>query len=76
MRPSLPEALAALAGEGASAIRIVPVFFGAGGHVKEDLPRLVESFARRHPACRVEIETAIGEREAVLESIAELIAGE
>src|SRR6185436_2839561 len=39
--PSLHEAVSALAARGAASIRIVPVFFGQGGHLKEDLPRLI-----------------------------------
>src|SRR5438445_351713 len=40
MRPSLEEAVAALA-KSVKAIRVVPVFLGQGSHLKEDLPRLV-----------------------------------
>ena len=70
MRPALPEALDALAQEGAIAIRVVPVFFGAGGHVKEDLPRLVQETLARHPQLRVRIDAPIGEQEGVLAAIA------
>src|SRR5205085_9840654 len=41
MPPSLDQAIAALVKDGASTIRVVPVFLGPGGHVKEDLPRLL-----------------------------------
>ena len=73
MRPALPEALDALAQEGMTAIRVVPVFFGAGGHVKEDLPRLVQEALARHPQLRVAIDAPIGEQEAVLRAIAAAI---
>ena len=73
MRPALPEALDALAQEGVSTIRVVPVFFGAGGHVKEDLPRLVQETLARHPQLRVQIDTPIGEQDAVLQAIAAAI---
>ena len=74
MRPTLPEALDALAQEGATAIRVVPVFLGAGGHVKEDLPRLVQNTLARHPGLTVRIDTPIGEQDAVLQAIAAAIA--
>ncbi|HET7197452.1 MAG TPA: CbiX/SirB N-terminal domain-containing protein [Burkholderiales bacterium] len=74
MRPALPEALDALAHEGASAIRVVPVFLGAGGHVKQDLPRLVQEARERHPRLRVEIDAPIGEQDAVLAAIAAAIS--
>jgi sirohydrochlorin cobaltochelatase len=73
MRPALPEALAALAQDGTTTIRVVPVFLGAGGHVKEDLPRLVQETLARHPQLRVEIDAPIGEQDAVLRAIAAAI---
>ena len=36
--PSLEEAVTVLAAKGALSIRVVPLFLGTGGHVKEDLP--------------------------------------
>ena len=73
MRPALPEALDTLAQEGATAIRVVPVFFGAGGHVKEDLPRLVQETLARHPQLQVRIDVPIGEQDSVLQAIAAAI---
>jgi sirohydrochlorin cobaltochelatase len=71
MTPSLDEAIAALAGEGIEAIRVVPLFLGTGGHVKEDLPKLIE----RHPRLRITLDAAIGEQQPVIEAIAAAIAG-
>jgi sirohydrochlorin cobaltochelatase len=76
MRPALPDVLEALAAQGTTSVRLIPVFFGSGGHVKEDLPRLVKSFQEKHAGCRVDIEAAIGEQESVLEAIAAAIAQE
>ncbi|HKU45595.1 MAG TPA: CbiX/SirB N-terminal domain-containing protein [Burkholderiales bacterium] len=73
MRPSLAEAVAALAEAGARSIRVVPVFFGAGGHVKEDLPRLVAEAKRAHPAVKLTLEAPIGEQPAVIAAIAKAI---
>ena len=74
MRPTLDEAVAALAAAGAQSIRIVPVFLGQGGHVKEDLPRLVANAAAARPALRLILEEPIGEQPAVIEAIAAAIA--
>jgi len=71
MRPSLDEALADLVACGVDAIRIVPVFLGMGGHVKEDLPRLV---AAANPPVKVTIDPPIGEQPRVIEAIAAAIA--
>lgn len=73
MRPTLAEAIAALARDGATAVRIVPVFLAAGGHVKEDLPRLVREARAAHPSLRIEIDPPIGEQPAVLRAIAAAI---
>ena len=72
MRPTLPEALATLTGVGA--IRVVPLFFAQGGHVKEDLPRLVSELQAAHPDVRIALEKPIGEDPAVIEAIAAAIA--
>ena len=69
--PSLEEALAALVAKGVGAIRVVPVFLGAGGHVKADIPRLV---AAASPAVPVSVDAPIGEQAQVIDAIAEGIA--
>ena len=74
MRPSLDEAIAALVGEGATVIRVVPVFLGQGGHVKEDLPRLLNAARARHPATQFSLDPTIGEQATVIEAIAAAIA--
>ena len=74
MRPTLAEAVAALSAAGAKSIRIVPVFFGQGGHVREDLPRLVSELGRAHGDLELVLEKPIGEDPAVIEAIAGAIA--
>jgi sirohydrochlorin cobaltochelatase len=74
MQPSFDEAIAALVGEGVSAIRVVPVFLGAGGHVKADLPRLAANARKKHPRISIRVEPPIGEQSAVIEAIAAAIA--
>jgi sirohydrochlorin cobaltochelatase len=49
--------------------RIVPVFLGQGGHVREDLPAAVEAVRARHPGLDIELRLAIGEDDAVLDQI-------
>ena len=74
MRPTLAEAVAALAAAGAKSVRVVPVFFGQGGHVKEDLPRLVSELGAAHGELKLMLEKPIGEQPAVIEAIAAAIA--
>ena len=72
--PSLDEVLAALVAKGAGSIRVVPLLLGQGGHVKEDLPRLVKSAASAHAGVMVALEKPIGEQPEVVEAIAGAIA--
>jgi sirohydrochlorin cobaltochelatase len=74
MRPTLAEAVAVLAAGGVRSIRIVPVFFGAGGHVRQDLPDLVSGLAAAHPDVALALENPIGEQPAVIDAIAQAIA--
>ena len=74
MQPSLPDCAAALYGEGVRALRIVPVFFGSGGHLKNDLPRLVAEIRARFKDLAITAEPPIGEQPAVIAAIARAIA--
>lgn len=69
MRPTLEEAAAALTEAGASSITVFPLFMAQGGHLKDDLPRMVEALRRSRPNIPVCMETAIGEVPEVLEAI-------
>ena len=68
---SLEESVSALVAKGAASIRVIPVFLGQGGHVKDDLPRLVSRSAR--PGLKLSLEPPIGERAEVIEAITRAI---
>jgi sirohydrochlorin cobaltochelatase len=71
---SLEEAVAALAARGAASIRVVPVFLGTGGHLKDDLPESMAVVRRTFPSLTFALETAIGENPQVIEAVASVIA--
>ena len=73
MRPPLDEAISALLKQGVTSIRVVPVFLGQGGHVKDDLPRLVALARSAHPGIAITLEPPIGEQPAVIDAIAAAI---
>ena len=75
MAPSLPEALAELAGAGVADVTVVPVFFGQGGHLRRDLPALIEQCRQQYPSMQIRCATAVGEAESVLDAIAAYCAG-
>jgi len=70
--PALEEVVTALVAKGAGSIRVVPVFLGQGGHVKQDLPRLVAQSSRQ--GVQLTLDKAIGEQPQVIEAIASSIA--
>ncbi|HWT71904.1 MAG TPA: CbiX/SirB N-terminal domain-containing protein [Oxalicibacterium sp.] len=70
MSPRLPEAVSALAAEGAQEVTIVPVFLGQGGHVLRDLPALIDEVKNAHPHMRFKIVDAVGEAADVLNAMA------
>ena len=70
--PSLDEAVTALVAKGALSIRVVPLFLGAGGHVKEDLPKLVAQAKR--PEVNLLLDRPIGEQPEIIEAIAAAIS--
>ena len=69
MQPSLEEAVATLAGSGATEIVVVPVFFGQGGHLRNDFPILLENCQEKFPQVNLSATPAVGEDEAVLQAI-------
>jgi sirohydrochlorin cobaltochelatase len=75
MQPALPDCVASLYGEGVRELRVVPVFFGSGGHLKTDLPKLVEELGTRYRDLRIAVEPPIGEQPAVISAIARAISG-
>ncbi|WP_250525636.1 CbiX/SirB N-terminal domain-containing protein [Caballeronia sp. GAWG2-1] len=71
MTPDLPSAVTQLAKEGCDAVTVVPVFFGQGGHVRRDLPAVIETCRAAHPSVAIHCATAVGEDDAVLDAVAE-----
>ncbi len=71
MKPDLPSAAAELAAEGCQRIDIVPLFLGMGGHLRNDLPPLVEGLRQRLPGVELRLHGAVGEAPAVIDALAE-----
>jgi sirohydrochlorin cobaltochelatase len=69
MSPDLASAATELIAKGADSIRIVPVFFGQGGHLRRDLPALIAALRSKHPAVAFEVVPPAGEDDAVLDAI-------
>ncbi len=70
MTPDFAGAAAELAAAGCTSVDVVPLFLGAGGHVRRDLPLLVEHAAASHPAVAWHLRPAIGEEPSVVAAMA------
>ncbi|KVQ71731.1 cobalamin biosynthesis protein CbiX [Burkholderia multivorans] len=70
MTPSLDAAVAAQIAAGCTRVTVVPVFFGQGGHVRRDLPQLIDACRAAHPGVEIRCATAVGEDDGVLDAIA------
>ncbi|HEX3383049.1 MAG TPA: CbiX/SirB N-terminal domain-containing protein [Paraburkholderia sp.] len=71
MEPDLPTAVAQLVAQGCDALTVVPVFFGQGGHVRKDLPALVDQCRAAHPGVEIRCAVAVGEDDSVLDALAQ-----
>jgi len=70
MAPTLGDAAAGLVDAGATRIDVVPLFLGTGGHLRRDLPPLVEALRAAHPGVDIHLHAAIGEHAVVVEAMA------
>ena len=71
MQPSLDEAVASLAIDGVTRITLVPLFLAQGGHLKQDLPRLLKQIRSSHPGVIIDVTEAIGDSEILTAAIAD-----
>jgi sirohydrochlorin cobaltochelatase len=70
MSPDLPTVADALVADGCTRIDILPLFLGTGGHLRRDLPPLVDGIAVRHPQVQVTLRAAAGEAPEVIDALA------
>jgi sirohydrochlorin cobaltochelatase len=69
-RPDLLQLATELAATGVRRIKVVPLFFGRGGHLRDDLPRQLAEAGRQLPGVRFDVTMAAGEDTRVLEALA------
>ena len=70
MSPGLAEAGADLVAQGCQRIEVMPLFLGAGGHVRKDLPVLMEALRSAHPGVQFGLHPAVGELDSVVQAMA------
>lgn len=71
MTPDLRSAGHALAARGCTSVHVLPLFLGAGGHVRKDLPALLDTLRGELPQVVWQLAPAIGEIDAVVAAMAD-----
>lgn len=74
MTPTLLEAGGRLAAAGCEQVEVLPLFLGAGGHVRKDLPVLLDELAAAHPGTAWRLHGAVGQLDAVIDAMAQAAA--
>ncbi|MBI2308610.1 MAG: CbiX/SirB N-terminal domain-containing protein [Rhodocyclales bacterium] len=70
MSPDLETCAATLAGEGYATVVVVPMFIAQGGHLKNDVPLLMERLRDRHPEVCFALAAPVGEAEPIVRAMA------
>ncbi len=71
MTPGLLQAGLGLAELGCTQVQVVPLFLGTGGHVRKDLPALIDQLRQAHPGVSWGVRPSIGESEGVIAAMAD-----
>ena len=74
MNPSFDEAVDALHLTGFRHITVAPIFLALGGHMRQDLPKLIRN-AQQRTGIEFRVLPAIGEVDSLLGAIADWVAG-
>lgn len=73
MSPTLEEAAARVVAQGAQRAVLVPLFMAQGGHLKQDLPRMVAKIREQHPQLELQLMPAIGDSPEILQAIGDWV---
>ena len=57
--------------DGITRIDILPLFLGTGGHLRRDLPPLVDDIKARHATVSIALHPAAGEASALIAAMAD-----
>jgi len=70
LTPGLLDSAESLLAEGYERLVVLPMFLARGGHVRHDVPRLIDELRERNPQARIELSGAVGEAESVVQAMA------
>lgn len=72
MTPGLADCGRDLVAQGCTQVDILPLFLGAGGHVRKDLPALVQGLRDDFPGVSWTLHRAAGESDVLVEALAHI----
>lgn len=72
LQPDLETAGQALVAAGCREIDVLPLFLGAGGHVRKDLPERIDKLRQSHPGVSWNLRPAAGESPQLVEALAQI----
>jgi sirohydrochlorin cobaltochelatase len=75
MSPTMVQAGTRLAEAGCTVVDVLPLFLGAGGHVRKDVPVLIAQLEAEHPRVQWRLHAAAGQAEAVIDALASVALG-
>lgn len=75
LAPSLQDCASALVSEGFDRIVVVPMFIAQGGHLKNDLPLILDELRTRFPHVTFDMPGPVGEAESVVQAMAAYVLG-
>lgn len=71
MEPSLEVCAGQLAAAGYGRVTVVPMFIAQGGHLKRDVPLLMDALRAAHPGCEFVLTPPVGEAETLIQAMAQ-----
>lgn len=71
MAPDLPTCVAGAIDAGARKVVILPMFIAQGGHLKREVPVMLENLRSTWPEVEFLLDRAIGEEESVVQAMAD-----
>lgn len=70
MEPGLEACASQLVAEGYTRVTVVPMFIAQGGHLKRDVPLLLDALRQRHPGSEFVLTPPVGESASVIAAMA------
>jgi len=71
MEPALADAVTGLVQTGHRHITVAPLFLAQGGHLKQDVPKILDAIRAEHRGTTITLLPAIGDVDAILDAIAD-----